>query len=259
MQREPGWPLALLERVAAVEACGKGTRLNHKPRWLPLAMTDTSPLFQPLTVKSTTLRNRIVMSPMTRRFSPNGIPTDEVANYYRRRAERRSGPDRDRGSRNRASRAIDDTNIPVMHGDDCIAGWKRTVGCRCTRAGGVIFPQLWHMGPMRKSGQGPRPESRSMRPSGIWGPLGDHVVWGLDQEQVRRERAPIEPMSHQDIGDVIDAYARSASCSKQAALTASQFMAPTAICRTHFCGVAPNQRTDNYGGDVERRTTFVRN
>jgi 2,4-dienoyl-CoA reductase-like NADH-dependent reductase (Old Yellow Enzyme family) len=48
-------------------------------------MTDTAALFAPLLVKQVTLRNRIVMSPMTRRFSPGGVPTEEVANYYLRR------------------------------------------------------------------------------------------------------------------------------------------------------------------------------
>ena len=44
-------------------------------------------LFRPFTVKSLTLPNRIVMAPMTRSFSPNGVPTEDVAAYYRRRAE----------------------------------------------------------------------------------------------------------------------------------------------------------------------------
>ncbi len=108
-------------------------------------MTDTAPLFQPLVVKSTTLRNRIVMSPMTRRFSPNGIPTNEVADYYRRRAEGGVGLIVTEGVGIDHPAAIDDTNIPVMCGDDCIAGWKKTVDA-VHAAGGVIFPQLWHMG-----------------------------------------------------------------------------------------------------------------
>ena len=43
-------------------------------------------LFQPFTCKSLTVKNRIVMAPMTRSFSPGGVPTPEVAAYYRRRA-----------------------------------------------------------------------------------------------------------------------------------------------------------------------------
>ena len=52
-------------------------------------MTDV--LFQPFQLKSLTLKNRIVMAPMTRSFSPDGVPTAEVAAYYRRRAEGQVG------------------------------------------------------------------------------------------------------------------------------------------------------------------------
>ena len=48
-------------------------------------------LFRPFTIKGLTLPNRIVMAPMTRSFSPGGIPTADVAAYYRRRAEGQVG------------------------------------------------------------------------------------------------------------------------------------------------------------------------
>jgi len=44
-------------------------------------------LFQPYRLKSLELKNRIVMAPMTRSFSPDGVPTSSVADYYVRRAE----------------------------------------------------------------------------------------------------------------------------------------------------------------------------
>ena len=44
-------------------------------------------LFRPFKLKGLNLPNRIVMAPMTRSFSPGGIPTEDVARYYRRRAE----------------------------------------------------------------------------------------------------------------------------------------------------------------------------
>ena len=43
-----------------------------------------APLFTPLKVGDLTLKNRIVMSPMTRQFSPGGVPTPDVAVYYLR-------------------------------------------------------------------------------------------------------------------------------------------------------------------------------
>jgi 2,4-dienoyl-CoA reductase-like NADH-dependent reductase (Old Yellow Enzyme family) len=45
----------------------------------------TAGLFSPFRYKSLSLANRIVMAPMTRSHSPGGVPTAEVASYYRRR------------------------------------------------------------------------------------------------------------------------------------------------------------------------------
>ena len=50
-----------------------------------------SSLFQPFRLKSLVLANRLVMAPMTRNFSPNGVPGDDVAAYYARRAEGGTG------------------------------------------------------------------------------------------------------------------------------------------------------------------------
>ena len=52
---------------------------------------EVEPLFTPITVRGVTLRNRIVMSPMTRSFSPQGVPGSDVAAYYRRRAVGETG------------------------------------------------------------------------------------------------------------------------------------------------------------------------
>jgi 2,4-dienoyl-CoA reductase-like NADH-dependent reductase (Old Yellow Enzyme family) len=219
-------------------------------------MTHSAPLFQSLTVKNVTLPNRIVMSPMTRRFSPGGVPTAAVADYYRRRAEGGVGLIVTEGIGIDHPAAIDDSNIPVLHGDTCLSGWKSTVDA-VHSVGGVIFPQLWHMGPMRKSGMGPYPEARSMRPSGVWGPLGKNVVWGLDADQVRRQRAPIEPMSQLEIDEVINAYARSASAAKRVGFDGIAVHGAHGYMPDAFLWSGTNQREDRYGGGLAQRTTFV--
>jgi 2,4-dienoyl-CoA reductase-like NADH-dependent reductase (Old Yellow Enzyme family) len=43
-------------------------------------------LFKPFQMGSLTLPTRIVMAPMTRSFSPGGVPNSKVIEYYRRRA-----------------------------------------------------------------------------------------------------------------------------------------------------------------------------
>src|SRR5258708_9001902 len=65
-------------------------------------------------------------------------------------------------------------------------------------------------------------------------------------------------MSQQDIDDVINAYARSASRAKQAGFDGIAIHGAHGYMPDAFLWSGTNQRTDNYGGDVERRTTFVR-
>lgn len=51
------------------------------------ARTGLDLLFSPIRLGSLSLANRVVMAPMTRHHSPGGVPTEAVAQYYRRRAE----------------------------------------------------------------------------------------------------------------------------------------------------------------------------
>jgi 2,4-dienoyl-CoA reductase-like NADH-dependent reductase (Old Yellow Enzyme family) len=111
-------------------------------------------LFTPLTVGDLTLKNRIVMAPMTRQFSPGGVPTEEVAAYYRRRAEGGAGLIVTEGTGIEDPQALDGPSIPVMYGAAALAGWKRVVeGVHA--AGGRIFPQLWHQGVLRDARKSP--------------------------------------------------------------------------------------------------------
>jgi 2,4-dienoyl-CoA reductase-like NADH-dependent reductase (Old Yellow Enzyme family) len=50
-------------------------------------MPNLDALFKPYRLNALNLPNRAVMAPMTRSMSPGGVPTAEVAGYYRRRAE----------------------------------------------------------------------------------------------------------------------------------------------------------------------------
>ena len=137
---------------------------------------DVEPLFKPLQVRGLSLANRIVMAPMTRNFSPRGVPGDDVAAYYRRRAEGGTGLLITEGVGIDHPAALGDAglgenNLPHLYGDEALAAWKRVVD-GVHRAGGKIVPQLWHQGVMREPGTGPHPEAPSARPSGLWGPQG---------------------------------------------------------------------------------------
>jgi 2,4-dienoyl-CoA reductase-like NADH-dependent reductase (Old Yellow Enzyme family) len=220
-------------------------------------MTDLSPLFEPLTVRGVTLGNRVVMSPMTRYFSPGGIPTDDVAAYYARRAAGGAGLIITEGVGINDPAAIDDANIPVMHGDAARAGWGNVVD-RVHEAGGIIFPQLWHMGPMLKRGVGPHPNAEPRRPSGVWGPIGSHVVWGLDPEQLRLAQTPGPEMSSADIRQVLDAYVEAACMAKEVGFDGIAIHGAHGYLPDAFLWSGTNLRQDEYGRDIEGRTLFVR-
>ena len=135
-----------------------------------------APLFQPLSVRGLRLANRIVMSPMTREFSPNGVPGEDVVAYYRRRAEAETGLVITEGvgidhPAALGEAGLGEADIPHLYGDEALAGWRRVVDA-VHAVGGRIIPQLWHQGVMREPGTGPHPEAPSMRPSGLWGPTG---------------------------------------------------------------------------------------
>ncbi|MCM3172388.1 MULTISPECIES: NADH:flavin oxidoreductase [Paenibacillus] len=102
-------------------------------------------LFQPIELGSLKLSNRIVMAPMTRQFSPDGIPGENVAGYYRRRAENAVGLIVTEGTIINHPDASNQANIPHFYGEDALKGWAQVVS-EVHEAGGRIIPQIWHMG-----------------------------------------------------------------------------------------------------------------
>ena len=132
---------------------------------------EIAPLFSEFTCGSLTLANRLVMSPMTRQFSPDGVPGNDVAAYYTRRVMAKVGLIITEGVGVDHPSAIGhgsmgEENIPVLHGDAALAGWRNVVE-HVHAAGGKIIPQLWHMGELRTEGTPPNPNAKSMRASAM--------------------------------------------------------------------------------------------
>ena len=219
----------------------------------------TSPidiLFQPFELKNLKLRNRFVMSPMTRSFSPGGIPGENVAAYYRRRAAAdvgliiTEGIGVDHPSALGAG-SMGERDVPVLHGDS-VAAWAK-VAAGVHAQGGAIIPQLWHMGGIRRPGTGPFPQCPSMRPSGIWGPTEKAM---LPPDYLLEVSTPTAPMSENDIAGVIAAYARSAANAKVAGFDGVAIHAAHGYLIDSFFWPGTNLRNDAWGGDITRRGRF---
>ena len=105
-------------------------------------------LFKPFHLGALELPTRVVMAPMTRSFSPGGVPNSKVIEYYRRRAAAGVGLIITEGTTvgHKASNGY--PNVPHFYGEAALAGWKKVVDA-VHAEGGKIVPQLWHVGSVR--------------------------------------------------------------------------------------------------------------
>ncbi|KRF07144.1 1,2-oxophytodienoate reductase [Paenibacillus sp. Soil766] len=197
-------------------------------------------LFKPFTLGNLSLANRVVMAPMTRAFSPNGVPGQDVVDYYRRRAENGVGLIITEGTLINHLAATDNPNIPNFHGEEALAGWKRVVDA-VHEAGGRIVPQLWHIGMTRQNGSLPHPEAPSIGPSGLT----------LTGEKVN------EPMTQADIDQVVQAFAQAAADAKRIGFDGIELHGAHGYLIDQFLWEKTNQRTDKYGGSLLARTRFA--
>lgn len=187
-------------------------------------------LFQPFQVKSLKMPNRIVMAPMTRSFSPGGIPTQDVAAYYRRRAEGGVGLIVTEGTVVDRPAARNDANVPVFHGE-ALPEWK-TVVDEVHAAGGLIAPQIWHVGSARGRGEDWEPLGKVDSPSGFSTP----------------GKRGLEPMTEEDVADTIAAFGRSARAAKEMGFDAVEIHGAHGYLIDQFFWSGLNDRTDRWGG-----------
>jgi 2,4-dienoyl-CoA reductase-like NADH-dependent reductase (Old Yellow Enzyme family) len=221
-------------------------------------MTDMAAMFEPLRIRSLTIANRFVMSPANRNSSPNGIPDEALAQYFRRRVDggiglvTAGGVGVDHPASVGAGEGRD-CAIPVLHGDAALAGWRRVVEL-AHAGGGKIVPQLWHMGVMREPGTGYHPEAKSSRPSGIWGPLGRSSA--LSPEHIAHLAVPVPELTDSEILEIIEGYARSARNAIELGFDGIAIHGANGYLPDSFLWAETNLRTDRWGGDRRQRARF---
>ncbi|MCB1121150.1 MAG: 12-oxophytodienoate reductase [Verrucomicrobiae bacterium] len=107
-------------------------------------------LFSPIQIKNLTLRNRFVMAPMTRCRANNGVPTETMVEYYRKRAAGGLGMILTEGT-------LIDHPLANAYGDapylreDTVAGWQ-AINQAIREEGCFSFVQVWHCGPVARPG-----------------------------------------------------------------------------------------------------------
>jgi 2,4-dienoyl-CoA reductase-like NADH-dependent reductase (Old Yellow Enzyme family) len=201
---------------------------------------EAAPLFQTFPFGAQQLRNRIVMSPMTRQRSPGGVPGETMAAYYRRRAEGGVGLIVTEGTCIDHPGANGYPDVPVFYGENALGEWKR-IADAVHEAGARIIPQLWHVGPIRHPGIGPDPAVPG------YGPM--QIVDG--------GRVVVRAMSHNDIRAVVESYARAAAHAQRAGFDGIEIHGAHEYLLDSFLWDVTNQRTDEYGGEIENRVRLA--
>jgi 2,4-dienoyl-CoA reductase-like NADH-dependent reductase (Old Yellow Enzyme family) len=189
-------------------------------------------LFSPYRLNALELPNRVVMAPMTRSRSPGGVPTAEVAAYYRRRAEKGVGLIITEATGIGRLASVNEPDIPRFHGDVELAGWRQVVD-EVHAAGGRIVPQLWHAG-----------QKRSNTTPDWYSPVLLESPSGLDLSGKRVSEA----MSDADVADTIVAFARAAADAEQLGFDGVELHGGHGYLINQFFFDNLNLRSDKYGG-----------
>jgi 2,4-dienoyl-CoA reductase-like NADH-dependent reductase (Old Yellow Enzyme family) len=197
-------------------------------------------LFKPFRLGSLELPTRVVMAPMTRSFSPGGVPNSKVIEYYRRRAAAGVGLIITEGTTvgHKASNGY--PNVPRFFGEDALDGWRKVVEA-VHEEGGKIVPQLWHVGAVRRLGTEPDGAVPAYGPT----------------EKLKDGTVVVQGMSKEDITEVIASFAQAAKDAKAIGMDGVEIHGAHGYLVDQFFWEGSNQRTDEYGGDLAHRSRFA--
>lgn len=210
-------------------------------------MSNTEPLFQPLSVGPCELPNRIIMAPLTRcRAGVEHVPNALMAEYYAQRAS--------------AGLIIAEATMvmagnsafyaePGIHSEEQVAGW-RLVTDAVHAGGGRIFLQLWHGGrachPYFNGGREPvAPSALAITNDEIHTPEG--------------KKAHVVPRVLEDaeIPGIVEGFRHAAANALDAGFDGVEVHGANGYLLDEFLRDGANKRTGPYGGPVANRARLL--
>ena len=213
----------------------------------------TELLFEPLQLGQFTLKNRIVMPPMTRsRATQPGNEANEVmAEYYAQRAS--AGLIVSEGTQI-SPLGQGYAWTPGIYSPSQIIGWKKVTDAVHAK-GGVMFAQLWHVGRVSHPDNttGIQPISSSALKAEKVKVFVDNGVGEPGFVDVVEPRE----MTKSDIKEVIGQYRQAALNALEAGFDGIELHAANGYLINQFIDSNANNRTDEYGGNIENRLRFL--
>ena len=205
-------------------------------------------LFESFSHAALALKNRLVMSPMTRnRAIEAATPNAMMAKYYGQRAT--AGLIITEGT-SPSPNGLGYPRIPGLFNQAQVQGWKQVIDAVHAK-GGKIFVQLMHTG---------RVTHIANLPAGaeVVGPTAEVCpgemytdVSGMQPHSVPRA------MTEADIATAVAEYAQSARLAIEAGFDGVELHAANGYLIEQFLNANVNHRTDGYGGSIAGRNRFA--
>ena len=197
-------------------------------------------LLTPLQVKSMSLENRLVLPPMaTEKATSEGIVTPEQVEHYARYARAGVGLIITEHAFVEARGRVSPRQLSVA--DDAMIPGLTELAAGVHEAGGVIGVQINH------AGMAGRPEL-----------VGEVVGPSAMRHPRREEGATARELTREEIQQLVSTYADAARRVKQAGFDMVEIHSAHGYLICQFNSPLSNQRTDEYGGSLEKRLTFGR-
>lgn len=209
---------------------------------------DSEALLSPFPLRDLLLKNRVVMSPLTRsRAGTERQANGLMAEYY---AQRASAAMIITEATVISQQAIGWLNSPGIYSDEQAEAWKQVVAAVHAK-GATIFLQLWHCGRASHSSFHEQ-EGLPVAPSAIK-LAGDGIHTPIGKQAYETPRA----LDTSEIPSIVEDYRRAAERARRAGFDGVEIHAANGYLIDQFLQSRTNQRTDRYGGTVENRFRFL--
>jgi len=200
-------------------------------------------LFQPLKLGHLKLNHRIVMAPLTRfRADEQHVPVDIVKEYYAQRAAI-PGTLLISEATFISPQASGYNNVPGIWNDAQIAAWKGVTDAVHAK-GSFIYLQLWALGRVAV------PKNLE-RETG-----GPYPVVSASAVPVEQNGRVPKALTVEEIKSFVAHYAQAAKNAIAAGFDGVEIHGANGYLVDQFWQDVCNQRTDEYGGSIEKRARF---
>ena len=210
--------------------------------------TQKSSLLNPFDMHGLTLKNRVVMSPLTRsRAGEERMPNALMAEYYTQRA---SAGMIITEATVISKQGIGWLNSPGIYTDEQAEAWKIVTSALHAK-GTPVFLQLWHCGRASHSSLHPD-EGLPVAPSAVK-LEGDFIHTPKGKEPYETPR----PLATEEVEAVVRDYRRASERAAEAGFDGVEIHAANGYLIDQFLQSKTNHRTDHYGGSLENRYRFL--